>query len=354
MDFLLFWIKIAARRFISLFKTSPVIIIGAIVIIAVFITAKNDIEIILNVQRFVLALSFFILVSILLSFKTYPLMSQRIIYSKSALKNRTIRVLFFARKAFFNNIPLFLFDIAVLKGIVKADYLKLLPAVTLCSMLFSILIMYIINEVKMRSINRKSEKAAWTSPVIKSIFMDHFTSDFFMTAAVSIVLFIIITVEFIKNRLYLFAPENPSIWLIGLTSILSFGFTGIIDSISHINWKFFSVISAKGYSYHLKRSVLFLSAFFGLLIALFIFMAAFCGIVPLLKYLYCMLVLLLLSINISFTMSAVFYKAVMFTLAVVLTAWISTLHAAFLPILIVPVLFTILKAKNEYREWYYP
>ena len=353
MNFLLFWIRIAARRFISLFKTSPVIIAGTVIIIAAFIVAKNDLEIVLSDRWFVIALFFFILVSILLSFKTYRLMSHLIIYSKSALKNRTIRVLFFVRRAFFNNILLILFDIAALKGIVYSDYLKILSAVTLCSMLFSILIMYLIDELKMRSIKRKSEKAAQINPVIKSIFTDYFTSDFFQTAAVSIVLFIFITVEFVKNKLSLSAPANTSILLIGMVSVLSFGFTGIIDSISHINWKFFSVISTKSYSYHLKRSILFLAVFFSLLMILFIFMAALSGIMLLLKYLYCLLVLLLLSINISFTMSAIFFKAVMFTLAIVLTAWISALHIVFLPVLAVPVMITILKARNEYREWYY-
>ncbi|MDR1839097.1 MAG: hypothetical protein LBQ93_05880 [Treponema sp.] len=353
MSYLFFWIRVAARRFVSLFKSSPVVIIGAIVIIAAFIVARNDFEIILNAQWFVFALSFFIFVSLLLSFKTYPLMSLLIIYSKSALKNRAIRILFFARQASFNNILLILFDIAALKGIVKADYQELLPAVTFCSLLLSIFIMYFKNEVKMRKINKKPEKAAGINPVVKSAIYDYFTSDFFQTAAVSIVLFIIITVEFVKNQFYLSAPENPSIWLIGMTAILSLGFMGIIDSISHINWKFFSVISAKSYSYHLNRSILFLAVFFGLLIALFIFMAAFSGIVLLLKYIYCMIVLLLLSINISFTMSGIFYKVIMFTLTIVLTVWISTLHIAFLPVLAAPVLITFLKAKDEYREWYY-
>jgi hypothetical protein len=82
-------------------------------------------------------------------------------------------------------------------------------------------------------------------------------------------------------------------------------------------------------------------------------MAAFFGIALLLKYLYCLLVLLILSINISFTMSGTFYKAITFTLAIVLTMWVSTLHIVFLPVFIVPVLILFLKAKNEYMEWYY-
>ena len=69
MDYLLFWIKVAARRFVSLFKTSPVIIIGVMVIAAAFIVARNDIAITLNTQRLVFAVLFFVLVSLLLSLK---------------------------------------------------------------------------------------------------------------------------------------------------------------------------------------------------------------------------------------------------------------------------------------------
>jgi hypothetical protein len=170
---------------------------------------------------------------------------------------------------------------------------------------------------------------------------------------VSIVLFVIITVEFVKNKFSLSALEDPSILLIGMVVILSVGFMGIIDSISRINWKFLSVISPKNYNYHFNRSLIFLAAFFSLLIALFIFITALSGIVFLLKYLYCMLVLLLFFINISFMIGGIIYKMFIFVPVVALTVWISALHIAFLPVLAVPVLITFFKAKNEYMEWYY-
>jgi hypothetical protein len=356
MNLLLFWIRIAARRFVSLFKTSPVIIAGTIIIIAAFIIARNDIEIILNVQRFILAISFFILVSVLLSFKNFSLMSQQIIYSKSALKNRTIRILFFTRQAFFNNILLILFDIVALKGIVESDYLIMLPAVTLCSLLLSVLIMFLKNEVKMRRIKKKQAKASKINPLIKGIIFDYFSSDFLLTALISIVLLIIIFAEFISKG-FLLNTEDPSILFIGMLIVLSLGFMGIIESVPRINWKFHGIVSPRGYDYHVKRTVIFLGVFFILPVLFFIFMLASSGAIFLLKYLYCLAVLLFCSIFISFTISRsiyrIIYKAVILIAVIVFTAWVSFLRIAFLPVLLVPALAFFIKSKNEYREWYY-
>jgi len=352
MNFLLFWVRIAARRFVSLFKTSPVIIAGTIVIIAAFIIAKNDIEIVLNTQRFIFALSFFILVSILLSFKNFSLMSLLVMYSRSALKNRTIRVLFFARQAFINNILLILFDIAALKGIVKSDYLKMLPAVTLCSLLLSILIMFFKNEVKMRSIKKKQAKVSRINPVMKGIIFDYFSSEFLMTALVGILLLIIIIVEFISKG-FLLKTEDPSVLFIVMLIVLSLGFMGIIESVPRINWKFHGIISPKEYSYHVKRTVIFLGVFFILPVLFFIFMLASGGAIFLLKYLYCLAVLLFCSVFISFTISRSIYKAIMLIAVIAFTVWVSSLRIAFLPVLLIPTLALFLKAKSEYREWYY-
>jgi hypothetical protein len=353
MDYLLFWIKVAARRFGSLFKTSPVIIIGAVVIIAAFIVARNDIAITLDTRKVIFAVSFFILVSLLLSFKKYSTAPFLIMYSKSGLQNKYIYVLFFLKRAFFNNILLFFFNIAALKGIVMVENFIVIPAATVCSLVLSLLLMYVKNEYISRKVRKISVKRQKSRVIIKSAVCDYFTSDFLLTAMISIVLFVIITVEFIKNKFSLSELENPSILLIGMVVILSVGFMGIIDSISRINWKFLSIISPKNYNYHFNRTILFLACVFSLLIALFIFVTASSGIVSLLKYLYCMLVLLLFSINISFMIGGIIYKMFIFVSAVALTVWISALHIAFLPILAVPVIITFLKAKNEYREWYY-
>jgi hypothetical protein len=352
MNFLLFWARTAIRRFISLLKTSPVIIAGTIITIAAFIIAKNDIEVILNTQRFVFALSFFVLVSLLLSFRNYRLMSLLVMYSGSRLRNRTILILFFARQALINNILLILFSVAALKGIVKSDYLKVLPAVTFCSLFLSVLIMLFKNEVKMRRIRKKQAKVSQINPVIKGIIFDYFSSEFLQTALVSIVLLVIIIVEFISKG-FLLNTGDLSVLFIGMLVILSFGFMGIIDAVPRINWKFHGIVSPREYSYHVKRTAVFLGAVFILPALFYIFMLASGGILFFLKYLYCLAVLLFCSIFISFTISRSIYKAVVLIAVVVFTAWISALRIAFLPVLLIPAFAAFLKAKNEYREWYY-
>ena len=352
MNFLLFWIKVAARRFVYLLKTSPVVIIGTIVIIAAFIIAKNDIEVMLNTQRFVFALSFLVLVSLLLSFRNYRLMSLLVMYSRSRLRNRAILILFFARQAFFNNILLILFNAAVLKGIVKSDYLEALPAVTFCSLFLSILIMLLNNEVKMRRIRKRQAKVSGINPAIKGIILDYFSSEFLQTALVSIVLFVIVIVEFVSKG-FLLNTENLSVLFAGMLVILSFGFMGIVESVPRINWKFHGIVSPREYGYHVKRTAVFLGAVFILPVLFFIFMLASGGVLFLLKYLYCLAVLLLSSIFISFTIGRSIFKAIMFIAVVVLTVWVSALHIAILPVLAIPVLILFIKVKGEYREWYY-
>jgi hypothetical protein len=82
-------------------------------------------------------------------------------------------------------------------------------------------------------------------------------------------------------------------------------------------------------------------------------MSFFFGFTLLLKYLYCTVVMLLLSINIAFMAGGKLTKGIMGLLAMVFTVWISTLQAPFLLILAALVLLTFFKANNEYREWYY-
>jgi len=353
MSYLLFWARAAGRRFASLFRASPVIVVGAIVIAAAFIAARNDIALTLNTQELLYALLFFTFVSLLLSFKRYPARSLLIMYSKSRFRNKAIYILFFIRQAFLNNILLLIFNVVALKGVVKVESVAVMPAATVCSIVLSLLVMYLKNEYVNRRVGRVSVSRSKSHPVVKSAVYDYFTSDFMQTALVSFALFILVAVEVIRNSHSFPVLERPSVILIGMVVILSLGFIGLIDSVSHINWRYLSVVCPKHYSYHFNRSALFLAAFFGVLIAAFVITAALSGAVLLFKHLYCLLALLALSIHISFTNNGAFYKAVVFMLAAALTVWISTLRIAFLPALAAPVLVMFLKARNEYREWYY-
>jgi hypothetical protein len=140
---------------------------------------------------------------------------------------------------------------------------------------------------------------------------------------------------------------------IGVLIILSLGFVGFIESVSHINWKFHAIIFPNDFIWHIKRAAVFLGVLFSLPMLLFVFMSFFFGSALLLKYLYCTVVMLLLSINIAFMAGCKITKGIMRLLAMIFTAWVSTLQAPFLLILAALVLLTFFKANNEYREWYY-
>ena len=352
MGYLLFWARTAARRFVSLFKTSPVVVIGAAVFAAAFLAARNDIAVVLDTQRLAVALSFFVLVSLLLSLKNYRLMPLLIRYSKGALRNSSIRVLFFARRALVNNIPLILFDLAAAKGIVKSDCLKILPAATVCSLFLSVLIMLFRNEAAMRRVRKEQAKAPRISPVIKGVIADYFSSEFLQTALVSIVLFVIVIVEFIGRGFVLNTGDLPVLFT-GMLVVMSFGFMGIVEAVPRINWRFHGIVAPREYGYHIGRSFVFLGAFFLLPALFYVFMLASGGILFLLKYLYCLAVLLLSSVFISFTTGRLIHKAIMLIAVVVFTAWAGASRNAFLPVLLMPAFVAFLKARNEYREWYY-
>ena len=357
MNLLLFWIKVAARRFVSLFKTSPIVVIGAIVILAAIIAAGNSIEIFLDTQRFVFAAALFFLVSLLRSFGGYPAMSLLILYSKSRLKNKHIQILFFIRRAFFNNILLFIFDVFVLFGKVRIDNSYIMPIATVCSVVMSFMVMYLRNEFSKGKIKKITFKRSIFSPVIKSTVHDYLTRDFLQAAVPGIALFIIVIVEFITNKISILRMGSQPLFFTGMLIVLSIGFMGINDSIHNINWKFLSVVSCGGFGYHFKRTFVFLISFFSLPIILFVFMVSSASAFFLLKYLYCLAVLLLSSIFISFFVSfssgSLIFKLAMLLLIFILTGWISVQNAAFLPVLLIPALAFFLKAKNDYREWYY-
>jgi len=354
MALLFFWLKIAAKRIAYLIKRSPVSFIGLAVILAAFYIGRNDIKRYMDMQTEIAALSFFVFVSLLISFRNYRTMPSLMIYSKSGMRNNQIRAWFFVRKALANNIMLLLTGFAALIGILITEYPPAIPAAFLLSLLLSFSVMRIKNAYTSDRINKIAVKKVGFGPAIKGTIHDYFSSDFLQMTVLSISLFAALAVLLLGNIGSLYELENPSIIFISLLIILSLGFGGFIDSVSHINWKFHAIIFPHDFSWHIKRAAVFLCALFSLPMLLFVFMAFFFGFALFLKYLYCTIVMLLLSINIAFMANGKLTKALLFFIpAMVFTAWISTLQAPFLLILAALVLLTFFKANNEYKEWYY-
>jgi len=354
MTLLFFWLRITVKRTIYLIKSRPVVFIGLAVIIAAIYIGRNDMKRYLDIQSEIVVLSFFVFVSLLLSFRHFQTMPSLMVYAKSGLRNRRIRAWFFVKKAFANNALFpFFFGPLTLLGILITEYPMAIPAAFLLSLLLSFSVMYTRNAYTSKRINKTTVKESRLSPAIKGAVHDYFSSEFLQQMVLSIGLFIALAVLLLGNISSLYELENPSIMFIGVLIILSLGFVGFIESVSHINWKFHAIIFPHDFSWHIKRAAVFLCVLFCLPLALFIFMSFFFGFALLLKYLYCTVVMLLLSINIAFMVSGKITKGIMGLLAMILTVWISTLQAPFLLILATLVLLTFFKANNEYREWYY-
>jgi hypothetical protein len=295
----------------------------------------------------------FVLLSFVLSLKKYNPLSSLVLYSKSNLTNKNIYRRYFLGRAFINNTLLLLFNLIVLKGIIKVEYFIGLPIITVLSIVFSFVIMlaknsYINKKISMAKTNRLN-----VNPVVKSTFHDYFTFDFFQAAAITFALCIVLLIEIIKTGNTLYGTENLHLVFMGLIAILSIGFMGIIDSIPQANWKFYAVIMPCGFKYHLKRSFLFLISVYALPIAAFLFSGLLLSVPLTIKYLYCLIVILCISIGMGFTTGNMFIKIIVMLFITVLTLWLSTMPVYFLVLPAILGFILMLKARSEYMERYY-
>jgi hypothetical protein len=198
----------------------------------------------------------------------------------------------------------------------------------------------------------KNGKYNKINPLIKSALYDYISSDFLITFIFCIVLFVIFVFNIINDTNQIDELKNNSNIHIVITLVFSIGFAGIIGSIPTINWKIQSIVSINSFKYHFKRTTLVLCGFYGWLILLFVVFGSFINIILTVKYLYCLLIILFTLVNISLTITNMLMKVFIGTIFIILTIWISMLPIGFLPFLIIPIILTLIKAKNEYREWF--
>jgi len=353
MELLLFCIRITIKRLLKLFKSFPVLIFWVTIIIASFIYAIMSKSILLrpDIQTMKIITPFLVLVSSLKSLKSYNAMPVLIQYSKSNVQNGYIYIIYFIRQAFVNNVWLSAFNFVVFYFVRnKIDFAITLTA-TVISFVLSFSLMFLRNSLKIKKASYKEIKRKKINPLIKSAVFDYLTRDFFTITVLCIALVLVISVEVTKGGNLLYELENPLIFFIGLTIILSVGFMGITDSISNINWKFQAIISPNTFGYHIKRTMLFLIAVFSLMFLFFVLIGARINVLLLFKYLYCIVMLFCLSVFIAFTTGNMFVKGISLLLITAFTVWISTLPVSLLPILIIPLIATFIKARNEYGEW---
>jgi hypothetical protein len=353
MELLLFCIRIAIKRILKLFKSFPVLIIWVAIIIASFTYAViiKNIVLMPDIQTMVIITPFLVLVSLFKSLKNHNAIPVLIQFSKSNAQNNYIYIIFFIKQAFINNIWLSAFNFIVFYLVRNKIYIAITLTATVISFILSFLLMYSKNNFKIKKRSYKRLKGKRINPLINSAVSDYVTPDFFTIAVVCIALVLVVIIEITKDGYFLYELENPLIFFIGLAIIISIGFMGITDSITKINWKFQAIIPPNTFSYHIKRTMLFLIAVFGFWLLFFVFIGAMINVMLLFKYLYCIIILFCISIFIAFTTGNMFIKGIALLLIIAFTLWISTLSVGLLPILAIPFFITFVKAKNEYREW---
>ena len=357
MTLLIFWIKIAIKRIFDLSKPYFLITICALISIGSFIYAfiNGYISIILDIKQIYIITSLIIFLSLIYSLKNYYLMPQFVRYSKSSFQNKIICIWFFFNKALMNNIFLILFNTIAYYSIIKYPnniiHIFILLGITILSIILSFVLMYIKYKYQNKNNSYLIIKRIKINPIIKSVLNDYLSSDFLISFILSIVFFIIFIISIIKDTNTIYELRDNSNFFIILTLIFSIGFTSIIGSIPHINWKFHAIISINNFTYHFKRTFFVLIGFFGLLILIYTIFGSLISITLTLKYLYCLFIILFSIVNISLTITNMLMKIFMITIYIVLTIWISTLPFYFLSILLIPLILTLIKAKNEYVEW---
>ena len=353
MALLLFWAKVASKRIINFTKTSPVSIIWAAVVICAFIYAfaNNHIAVTIDIQTLIVIIPAFVIYSLFISSKNYHVMPVLIIHSKSKYHNKVIYVRFFIKQAVKNNILLLAFTFFTYNSLTDKNYFTGISGITILSIILSFVIMYSKASYMNKKVKSAREKKLKINPVIKSALHDYVTSDFLAMTVICIALFLTVMFVSIKSINHPGNIESHSVYFIFLAIIFSVGFMGIIGSIPNINWKFQAIISPNDYKYHIKRTTVFMGGFFACLLVPFVFTGVMIDPGLLLKYLYCLLVLFFAAIHIAFTVSHILIKTMAMLLVVTITIWVSTLPVVFLPALAVPVFVTMVKAKNEYREW---
>jgi hypothetical protein len=358
MALLYFWIKVPIKRILDFSKPYFLFALCVIIFIGTFVFAfiNGHIDINLDIKTIYIIISLIILLSLFNSFKNYNLLPILIKYSKSKYKNKIIINRYFLKQALLNNLLLFIFNFIAFYSIIKYSnnyiHIHMISGITILSISLSFIIMCIKNKYSNNKYSEIGSRKLKINPIIKSAIYDYLSSDFLITFIVCIIILIAFIINIAKDINSIYELKNNTNLFIVISLIFSLGFTSVISSIPKINWKFQSIVSSNSFKYHLKRTSLVLLGFMGCLILLFIVFGSFINIILLIKYLYCLFILLFTIINISLTISNMMIKVFIVTIIIALTMWISTLPVGFLSILIIPVILTFVKAKNEYREWY--
>jgi len=350
----IFWVKIFFKRLFYLIKSSPALIVWLMIIIGAFVFAftNNYINISMDIQTIIMVIMLLTLFSLLNSLKNYNVMPILIKYSKSRNNNKNIKIKFFIKQAVKNNMLLLVFSIIIYITILNIHYFPIIIGTAIFSIILSFSLMYIKHNCINNKVKKYNQRTVKINPIIKSILYDYLSPNFLVMAVLCFTLTFMVIIEYSGDINILNETNNQTVFFILFTVIISIGFMGIIESVPNINWKFWAIVCSKKYSYYIKRTILFLISVFSSLLITFIFMGSIINIPLLLKHLYSIAIVLFVTVNTAYTVSHILIKGIILFAFITLTVWISTLPVIYITLLLIPAFFIMIKAKNEYKEWY--
>jgi len=356
----LFWLKIALKRIIFLVKSSALMFIWVFIIIGAFAYAvlngyfiiNPDITLMYNIFLFLF------LCSIISSFRSFNYKIELIRFSMSHYSNNKIIFRFFLNKAIKNNLILLLLCALSFNFVPDILYFFVFMAIAAFSVVLSFLIMLIKHKYSDKLKYKKADKIVkklkflnnfHINPYIKSIFYDYLTIDFTAVIVICYGAGFAFIAEFIKYKDLFINSDNR--FFIFFLIIFSFGFLGVIDSVACINWKFHAMLSKNSLLHHYSRTLIFFAFIYGLLFIAFIIIGRAVNPLSLIKYIFCVFINMVFSINISFSAGNKLIKGIILIFLMAITVYISALRAVFLAGLLIPAAITLVKAKNDIREW---
>jgi hypothetical protein len=226
-------------------------------------------------------------------------------------------------------------------------------AIQTISLFLSFFIVYLKHKYSSKKILKPKVKVSKIDPYIKSSVLDYFTGDLVLMSILGLALFGLIIIGLSPNFQFFHEFKNIQPITIGIIIVLTFGFSGVIGSISNINWMFFSIVCPKSFLYFVKKTFLILISCFLLLLIALGFIKSLFGLVYLLRYLYFMFVIMLFSIFTAFSHRNIIGTTIKMIVFVIFSAFITTLHFGFLLLLIVPLFIAGFIAKLDYKDRYY-
>jgi hypothetical protein len=255
-----------------------------------------------------------------------------VLFLKRAIKNNTLMILFWV--LYLAKIIVLTFSINVL----------IIPAVILVSVLLSFVAIHKGTNARRKKVTKEKAGIKF-SPAIKSALNDYGAA--VPMAVTAAVLSLYITVEFFRDAAMAVEMKDPLFIPLALLVVLSFGLIGIWEVTSKTNWLFYALISPD-FKYHVKRIMLFVLCFYGIIVIQYIAVLIYIDVSLLFIYTFGIIVVLLFSVCLVFIGGNILKK--IFIYATITGILIYTLYSnPYLVLLAIAPLFFLWKtAKNEF------